>query len=210
VVEEDPAGRVLLVSDERQPLPVGPKGGELLEELQGRGPKKFRHVKIPQTQLADLDALQKVVRLAHDGAFEAELAPGQRRALTEEEVIAAHHRAGRYLGQPLLAELLGGPAAPPVAAPAPPTVPPVAVDEKDAREFVAGQVAANGTLSLGELAERYAALRSVEGRPPLEASACKTALRPVAERLSEAGQVRLIREGDRLLLARVEPQPTAP
>jgi hypothetical protein len=210
VEDEEPPGRILLVTDERRDLRLGGKGSELLAELAGRGPQKFRHFRLSLRHLANLDALQKVVRLARSGDFEVGVAPGQRRALAEEEVIASHHRAGRYLEHPLLNELLGGPAAAPSAAPTAPPVPAAALDEKDVRQFLMAQVAANGTLSLGELAERYAALRSAEGRPGLEAGACKAALRPIAQRLSDEGRLRLVLEGDRVLLARAEPQPAAP
>jgi hypothetical protein len=207
VNDEEPPELILLVTDERRELIPGDKGSELLTELKERGPQKFRHATVPLRQLADLDALQQVVRLARSGDFEVESAPGQRRAATEEEVIASHHRAGRYLEHPLLRELLGGPAAPPAAASTPP---PAALDEQDARQFLTAQVAANGTLSLGELAERYAVLRSVEGQPGLDASGCKAALRPVAQRLGDEGLLRLVREGERLLLAPAEPQAAAP
>src|SRR5262249_27214922 len=88
VEDEEPPGRILLVTDERRDLRPGAKGSELLAELAGRGPQKFRHLKLSLRHLANLDALQKVVRLARTGDFEVGVAPGQRRALTEEEVIA--------------------------------------------------------------------------------------------------------------------------
>ncbi len=111
-----PPGRVLLVTDARRPLPLGNMGHELLEELRGHGDQAFRTVELTFDQLADLDALEEVVRLARAGDFEIELAPGQRRPVTEAEVAAAHHREGRYLAHPLLRELLGAEARPALAA----------------------------------------------------------------------------------------------
>jgi hypothetical protein len=111
--DEEPPDRALLVTDERQELPLGPKGRELLGELERRGPQVFRHVALPRRQLAELDALQAVIGQARAGDLEMEVAPGQRRAVTEDEVVAAYHRSGRYLANPLLRELLGGEATPP-------------------------------------------------------------------------------------------------
>ncbi|MCI0456327.1 MAG: ATP-binding protein [Gemmataceae bacterium] len=120
VEDEAPPGRILLVTDARQEMPFGDKGGELLEELKQRGPGGFQHVVVSREELAGLEALQAVVRLARAGDFEVEMAPGPRRAVTEDEVIASYHRDGRYLALPLLRELLGGEARPvPGAAPAP-------------------------------------------------------------------------------------------
>jgi hypothetical protein len=110
--DEESPDRALLVTDERQELPLGPKGRELLAELERRGPQVFRHVALPRRQLAELDALQAVIGLARAGDLEVEVAPGQRQTVTEDEVIAVYHRTGRYLANPLLRELLGGEATP--------------------------------------------------------------------------------------------------
>jgi len=107
VEDPDRPERVLLVTDERQPLPVGPRGREYLDELEQRGPARFRHVELPFAEYAALDALQAVVGLARTGDLEVAYPPGQRRAVSAAEVCASHHRQQRYLAQPLLRELLG-------------------------------------------------------------------------------------------------------
>ncbi len=116
VEDEAPPGRILLVTDARQETPFGDKGGELLDELKQRGPDAFRHVEASRDELVGLEAMQAVVRLARAGDFEVEPAPGQRRAVTEEEVVASYHCDGRYLALPLVRALLGGEARPVLAA----------------------------------------------------------------------------------------------
>src|SRR5260370_28395850 len=120
---EDPARRecVLLVTDERQPLPLGRRGREYLEELGRRGPGQFRLREIPFADYAALDALQAVVGLARSGDLEVEFPPGRRRPVSEAEVIASHHRRQRYRALPLLKELLGGKDGPLAASAAPAT-----------------------------------------------------------------------------------------
>jgi hypothetical protein len=201
--DASPPERALLVTDERQEVRPGKKGGELLAELERRGPDQFLHFKVSSRQLAELDALQAVVQMARAGDLEVETAPGQRRAVTEEEVIAAHHRAGRYLAHPLLRELLGGPI-PPAPAPAPPApVAPAALDAQDAREFLRAKVALRGPVSVSDLASLYAAERSGEGRPALDVAGCAAALEQVARRLAAEGLLRATPGASGLMLALV-------
>ncbi len=188
---EDPAppGRVLLVTDARQPPPQGPEGRRRFDELQRRDPERFRHLEVTRDQYIELDALQEVVRLAKAGDLEVELPSGQRRAVTEEEVVASHHRRGRYLAQPLLAELLGGsrgdrPAAP--ARPAPESAPPL--NESGVRQFIMAQVALHGPVSLDELSRGYALQ---QGRAP-DPSAWWAQLREIATRMAGDGLIRTV------------------
>jgi hypothetical protein len=106
---EDPdrPERVVLVTDRRQPLPLGPRGREYLNELEQRGPARFRQVDLSFAEYAALDALQAVVGLARTGDLEVAYPSGQRRTVSAAEVIASHHRRQRYLAQPLLCELVG-------------------------------------------------------------------------------------------------------
>jgi hypothetical protein len=209
ILDEDPPARVLLVSDERQELPLGPKGSELLTELERRGRERFYHFKVSPRQFAELDALQAVVGVARAGDLEVETGPGQRRAVAEEEVIAAHHRAGRYLSHPLLRELLGGPLAS-GSAPAPPAaVAPAALDEQDARQFLMAKVVlSNGPVSVAELAGRYVAEHSDNGRPALEVASCAAALEQVARQLAAEGKLQATPGENGLMLAPVK-QPEA-
>jgi hypothetical protein len=211
IIEADsPPERALLVTDERQELRPGKKGAELLAELEQRGPDRFLHFKVSLRQLAELDALQTVVGMARAGDLEVETAPGQRRAVTEEEVIAAHHRAGRYLAHPLLRELLGGPIAPaPAAAPAPPAaVVPADLDVQDARQFLMAKVALSGPVSVEELATLFVAERSGNGRPVLDVRGCAAALEQVARRLAAEGKLQATSGEHGLTLAPVK-QPEA-
>lgn len=101
-----PPHRVVLVSDERVGLPLGPRGEEYLRELQQRGADAFRPVELSLRQLAELDALDQVVRQAGAGDLEIEWSPGQTRPIEVAEVLASHDRHGRYLGHRLLSILL--------------------------------------------------------------------------------------------------------
>jgi hypothetical protein len=102
----EPPRRVFLVSDARQPLPLGRVGQENLEELQRRGPGHFRAVELPLEEYLALDALQGVIGLTRAGDLDVEFPPGRRRPVSEAEVIASHHRRQRYLARPLLRALL--------------------------------------------------------------------------------------------------------
>jgi hypothetical protein len=185
LVEDDARPQRVLLATLRDRLPLGQKGAELLEELTGRGRDAFRHVELSPEQYADLDALQAVVRQARSDDFEFEAAPGLRRTATEEEVLASHHRTGRYLAHPLLRELLGeaAPAAPAQAPPLP--APPAVVDERRVREFLAAEVAL-GRTALTELARRYAERQAAAGRL-LDESTSRAELSAVALRMAHDG-----------------------
>jgi hypothetical protein len=107
VEDPDRPDHVLLVTDERQPLPLGPRGQEYHDELKQRGPERFREVALSFADYVALDGLQAVIGLARGGDLEVEFPTGKRRPLREADVIASHHRRQRYLAHPLLRELLG-------------------------------------------------------------------------------------------------------
>jgi hypothetical protein len=102
--------RVLLVTDERQPLPLGKlknaAGRQLLKQLEKRGEAHFEHVKLPFSDYAHLDALQGVIGMAVSDDLAVEFPPGQRKLITDVEVIQSHHRCDRYADQALLAKVL--------------------------------------------------------------------------------------------------------
>jgi hypothetical protein len=106
VEDPDRPERVLLLTDERQPLPLGPRGREYLDELRQRGPEQFRHLVLSFLDYVGLDAHQAVVGLARAGDLEVEFPLGRRRPVSETEVIASHHRRQRYCAHGLLRELL--------------------------------------------------------------------------------------------------------
>jgi hypothetical protein len=98
--------RVLLILDERLPLPLANRGREYYDLLRQRGLSHFYHLELPFEQYAELDALQAVVGLARAGDLEIELPPGQTRRVSEKEVIDSHHRQGRYAESVLLRAVL--------------------------------------------------------------------------------------------------------
>jgi hypothetical protein len=188
----------------RDRLPLGQKGSDLLEQLARRGQERFRHVEVSAEQYAELDALQAVVQQARGEDFEFEPAPGQRRAATEQDVIASHHRAGRYLAQPLLRELLGGAATPPAPVEPPTPAMPAVVDERRLREFLSAQVAVRRRTTVEELARSFAEQQAARGAPTDEA-ACSAELRAVALRMAQDGLLLATPENGGLGLATASP-----
>jgi hypothetical protein len=112
LLEDDrPLDRVVVVSDARVGLPLGERGQELLERLAQRGPERFAHLELSFAEYVELEALQKAGAEARGGNIEVEARPGEVRSVALEEVVASHHRQGRYLASRLLRELLGPPPA---------------------------------------------------------------------------------------------------
>jgi hypothetical protein len=99
-----PPDRVVLVTDERVGLPLGPQGQEHLQELR-RG-RCFQHLEVAPREYAELESLHQVARRARAGDLEIEPRPGEVRPVQEREVLDSHHRRGRYLASHLLAALL--------------------------------------------------------------------------------------------------------
>ncbi|HEY7425254.1 MAG TPA: AAA family ATPase [Gemmataceae bacterium] len=98
--------RVALVTEKDIGLPLGQAGREYLDDLQKRGAQHFQIVELTFTEFADLEALVRVVGLAKSDDLEVEPRPGCVRSITEQEVIEAYHRHGRYLASRLLRVLL--------------------------------------------------------------------------------------------------------
>jgi hypothetical protein len=99
--------RILVVTDERQPLPhLGAKGRERWQELQKRKGLSFKHRELTFEEYVALDALQHVVGMAASGDLEVEWPRGQIRPVNEKEVIESHHRKGRYRGHAFLNRFL--------------------------------------------------------------------------------------------------------
>ena len=106
VEDRQPPARVVLVTDERQPLPhLGAKGQERWEELQKR--KGFKHRELTFEEYSALDALQNVVCMAISGDLEVEWPAGKIYPVNEHEVTESHHRADRYRAHPFLKDFLG-------------------------------------------------------------------------------------------------------
>jgi hypothetical protein len=177
-----------------------------LNRLQQRAPEGFRHLEVPPDESFALEALHAVVGLARSGDLEVLLPSGERRPLTATEVIASHHRRKRYLGQRVLAELLGGlrDQAPPTS-----TAPIPAVNETDARQFIMAQVGIRERVSLDELSRIYA---EQHGGASPDIRGYRAQLAPIAGRLSETGLIRTLHEanGPVFVLAAAAPHPAAP
>ena len=99
--DEQPPTHVWLITDEHQSLPLAARGKEYYETLRQHGAGSFRHLELTFEQIGELDGLQAVVGLARAGDLEIEPRP-----VSEAEVIASHHRWGRYRSAPVLRELV--------------------------------------------------------------------------------------------------------
>jgi hypothetical protein len=196
-----PPGRVLLVGDARKSLPLGSKGRRRLEELEKRGPSRFLHYELPFEEYIALEALQAVIGLARSGDLEVQLAPGQTRRLTEQDVIESHHRKGRYLAQPLLRELLTERGVPQSSAPAANRTAPANLDEKDVREFVAAEVAKRSGISVEEISRRYVDYLLTKNKVRIDPAACQAALAGIVQAMQAEGLLTTI-DDQGLLLAK--------
>ena len=155
--DSDPPSLAVLVTDQRQPLHLGSRGREYLDNLTARGPQRFQHVELTLVEYAELDALQAVVGDARSGDLEIELGNGKTRPVTEAEVIASHHRADRYRRHRLLRLLLADESA---VHGSDQLVIAVAVslptgDDRPLRKFIHEQLALTRSLGIDELVDRY-------------------------------------------------------
>jgi hypothetical protein len=178
-----PDHRLLVTDHERRPLKVGPQGEAYYKDLTKLGPNTFQHIKLDFEQYARLDALVGIVSQGRVGDLEIEAGRGVPRAVTEEEVIASHHRQDRYRAHPLLRPLLTE--EPPEGTVEVPVIKP-AVDEADARQFIMGQLAWQMGTTLHALAKAY-----IKSTPALGLGLDQTRaeFRKVVERLHAEGLV---------------------
>lgn len=148
-----PDHRLLVTDHERRPLTTGPQGIEYYKDLKKLGEVQFQHTKLTFQQYAELDALMGAVTLARVGDLEVEIPRGTIRRVTEDEVVASHHRQDRYRKHPLLHHLLTEEPKSDldtVSAPPPPVI-----DEKDARQFIMAQLAWQMGTTSSALAKGY-------------------------------------------------------
>lgn len=200
--------RLLLVTDERQPLHLGATGRGYLDQLAARGAPELEHLTLTFAEYADLDALKGVVGLARSGDLEIVAAPGESPVVREDEVIDSYHRHDRYRAHRLLDALLGksvGPVDPksdPKPLPPPPPSP-VSPPEKDLREFLMAQLALKMGASTRELATCYADYRTRMKQPPLAEDACRAAVEQAARGLGAEGKLKATPGQDGLYLLRI-------
>jgi hypothetical protein len=196
------AARLFLVTEQRLPLELGGTGKDYLAKLSARAAPPLTRLVLTFEQYALLDALQAVVGLARSGDLEVESHP---RAVSEAEVIASHHRRGRYAAHPLLCQLLGVEAATaaPAAEPPPKKEEPPAPqppNDKDVREFIMARLALTMGSSSHELADYYAEYRARTNQPPLPRDLCRKAVEEVARQLHDEGKLKATPGGDGLYL----------
>jgi hypothetical protein len=102
--------RFVLLTTEHRSLPLGSRGTRYLTALQHHFGERFGQLEVTPTEHLYLDALRTTAQLARAGDLEVETADGPR-PVTEEQVIASHHRKDRYRSSRVLRKLLGTPAA---------------------------------------------------------------------------------------------------
>jgi hypothetical protein len=202
VEDEQPPDLLLLVTDARQPLQLGAtgeaRGRGYLKQLQERG-AGFGHVELSFAEYADLDTLQAVVVQARAGDLEVTPPDGRTHPVSEEEVLASHHRRGRYQAHPLLRRLL---LAEDATAPAGADREPVRVPEKAVREIIMAQLALQPETSSRAVVERCLHDIGNGGPAPVDWETCHAAVKTIAGRMQEAGLVRATADGEDLILAR--------
>jgi hypothetical protein len=98
--------RVLLITDERFALPLGPKGKKYYQRLCKRGDQHFRHLELSFAQYAELDAHQAVIGLARSGDLAIDLPGGRAWPIRPGEVVACLRRQGRYAKAPIFRDLV--------------------------------------------------------------------------------------------------------
>lgn len=99
--EVQPFDRLFLITEERQGLPMGPRGMEYLDELQERTAIALFTLELTQADYLGLAALRAVVRQARADALTA---AGER--ILESDAIASHHRQQRYQAARCVAAIL--------------------------------------------------------------------------------------------------------
>ncbi|MEO6807487.1 MAG: hypothetical protein ABI353_00040 [Isosphaeraceae bacterium] len=163
-------------------MKVGPQGVAYYRDLERLGPRKFEHIKIDFEQYAVLDALEGVINMGRVGDLEVEIPRGTIRPVSDQDVIASHHRRDRYRNHQALHPLLTE--APPVVVVETPEV--VALDEKDVRQYVMGQLAWRMGATAGEIAKGYLGMMPAPG---VEAGAAWLQFKKIAGRMHAEGLV---------------------
>lgn len=98
--------RFVLVTEERTGLQLGAGGKSNLDKVEHHFADHFHRVKLETAEYAYLQALQTVVRDARSRDLEITGLSAETRTVRDTEVIASHHRCGRYRKARVLADLL--------------------------------------------------------------------------------------------------------
>jgi hypothetical protein len=160
----EPPESVILLVDGRRPLNLAKKGQEYYDTLfavTNRG--KYQKVELGLQELAQLDALQKVINDARAGDLEIDLPDGTSRALTEDDVIASHVRKDRYLSHPLVKRIFASTERSDVVE----STEEITVDpfsDGDLRQFILAQLALTMGMTASGLAARFAEERKIDDR----------------------------------------------
>ena len=88
--------RFVLMTDERIGLPLAATGKSNFDKIALRFSPHFHHLELSVADYAAMQALQTVVLAARSGDVEIGRRSGDPLRVSEAEVIASHHRRGRY------------------------------------------------------------------------------------------------------------------
>lgn len=196
LADKERIDHVLVVTDARRPLQFGAKGKEYLQTLEKRDPPDFKTLELSFDQYAALDALLSVVGLAKSGDVEVEHPPGQRHAVTPDEVIASHHRRDVYRQHPLLEELLTEPNPEPISS-APPTPP--MFNRKAGEQYLMAQIALVVGMTTKEMASKFVAENKA---CPWTNDVCQAEFDEIARQLHAKGKLHAAAHEDGFFLLR--------
>ncbi len=182
----------LLVTDERRPLEVGPKGQAHLAELRAMGSGAFREIRFRFDDYALLDALAAVLGAARVGDLEIEWPTGEFRPVREAEAAESMHRGKWFLRQPLLAELLTEESATRVQ-----SEDVITINVDEAREFIVAELSWRICMTARELAGILVQRNRI---PEKQTDAVWFQLKEVARGLGAQGHVDVTASEDDLFL----------
>lgn len=187
---EPPTHQLLITDEERRPLQLGQKGGELYEKLAAAG--RFAHLKLSFEDYATLDAISTVLGAARVGDLDVEQEPGHYRPISEAECSESLHRKGLFISHPLLQELLTEERKPPASS----TQPDSSVNEQ-IRRHIMGEL----TWALGMTAREMAQIvvdRTEQS--PDRVESIWVIVKSVAEAMHTQGQIFASAQDDDLFL----------
>ena len=185
---KEPPESVLLLIDRRRPLTLAKKGQEYYDVLfaaKNRG--RYQKVELALHEVAQLDALQKVINDARAGDLEIDLPDGTTRVVAEKEVIASHLRKNRYWDHPLIQRIVA-PVGPSDRTESEEEISVDPFDEDDLRRFIRSQLALTMGMTASGLAARFTEERGLpeQHRTILKAAIISLSMQMHKEKLLHA------------------------
>jgi hypothetical protein len=187
--DRNPPDHLLVIIDSRRPLAVGPAGEEILQKLITLGESRFRVIELKIDELAHLDALISVIGDARSSDLEVQYPPQHTYTVSEAEVIASHHRMGRFREDPLIKELV---TEAPLESPSSPQR--GRIDQQKLTEFVYGQISLTMGATTVSLARSF--LKGPGKHLGIEEFTARKSIEEVVERLYKEGLINITPQDD--------------